>query len=99
LTRRRLIVKGRVQGVGFRWFAAELAESCGLTGWVRNREDGTVEAEAEGSADALDEFVRRLRADHPAARVDEIVAVPAAPRGGQGFEIRQGERWNRPPTP
>ena len=89
LTRRRLVVKGLVQGVGFRWFAREQAESLGLSGWVRNREDGAVEAEAEGPAGALDEFVRRLRAENSSARVDEIVAVPAAPRGGTGFEIRR----------
>ena len=85
--------------MGFRWFAKELAESLGLSGWARNREDGTGEAEVEGAPAAVDEFVRRLRDGNPEARVSEIVAVPAAPRGGNGFEIRQGERWNRPPTP
>ena len=88
LTRRHLLVRGRVQGVGFRWFAREEAESLGVSGWARNREDGSVEAEAEGTPGALDEFVRRLRDGNPAARVDEVVAVPAAPRGGKGFQIR-----------
>ena len=99
LTRRHVVVRGLVQGVGFRWFAKELAESLGLSGWARNREDGSVELEAEGSSGSLDEFERRLRTGNPAARVSEIVAAPAAPRGDNGFEIRQGERWNRPPTP
>ena len=55
---------------------------------MRNREDGSVELEAEGSAGSLDEFERRLRTGNPAARVREIVAVPVAPRGGNAFEIR-----------
>ena len=99
LTRRHIFVRGRVQGVGFRWFAKELAESLGLSGWARNREDGSVETEVEGTPAAADEFVRRLRGGNPEAVVSEIVAVPVALRGGSGFEIRQGERWNRPPTP
>jgi acylphosphatase len=99
LTRRHIVVRGLVQGVGFRWFAKELAESLGVCGWVRNREDGSVELEAEGTAGALDEFERRLRTGNPEARVSGIAVVPVAPRGGNGFEIRQGERWKRPPTP
>ncbi len=87
LTRRHLAVKGRVQGVGFRWFARETARSLGLAGWVRNREDGTVEAEAEGTADALDEFERRLRVGNPAAVVDDIVAVPVPVRKEIVFRI------------
>jgi acylphosphatase len=89
LTRRHLVVRGRVQGVGYRWFVRELGESLGLTGWVRNREDGTVESEAEGEAAALEEFVRRLRDGNPAARVDAIESQTAAPQGGRGFEIRR----------
>ena len=84
-------MRGRVQGVGLRWFAKESADSLGLSGWVRNRKDGSVESEAEGTPAALEEFVRRLRAAGPPARVSEIVAAPVAPRGGSGFEIRQGE--------
>lgn len=87
LTRRHLTVRGRVQGVGFRWFARETAAALGLAGWARNREDGTVEAEAEGTPEALDEFVRRLRTGNPAARVDEIVQSPVPPKGGGSFEI------------
>ena len=74
--------------MGFRWFAKKLAESLGLAGWVRNREDGSVELEAEGIAGSLDEFERRLRPGNPSAEVNEIVAAPVAPRGGNGFEIR-----------
>ncbi|MDD5303207.1 MAG: acylphosphatase, partial [Elusimicrobia bacterium] len=61
LTRRHVTFRGRVQGVGFRWFAKETADSLGLAGWVKNRADGSVEAEAAGTKGALDEFERRLR--------------------------------------
>ena len=80
-------MRGRVQGVGYRWFVRELAESLGLSGWVRNREDGSVEAEAEGDAGALDEFEARLRDGNPAARVDSIESRPQTPRGEAGFSI------------
>ena len=88
LTRRLITVVGRVQGVGFRWFAKELAESLGLSGWVRNREDATVELEVEGSTASLDEFERHLRVGNPSAIVNKILAVPAAPKGEKGFQIR-----------
>ncbi|MDE2142402.1 MAG: acylphosphatase [Elusimicrobia bacterium] len=88
LTRLHVSVRGQVQGVGFRWYAKELADSLGLTGWVRNREDGSVELEAEGRAVTLDDYVVRLRTGNPSARVDAIDVTPAASRGGHGFEIR-----------
>ncbi len=87
LTRRHVTVRGRVQGVGFRWFALETARSLGLAGWVRNREDGTVEAEAEGPAGMLDEFERRLRTGNPAARVDEIETKPLDAKNETTFKI------------
>ena len=62
LMRRRFVVTGRVQGVGFRWFAQRWAERLGLRGWVRNREDGAVASEAEGRPQAVAEFALRLRA-------------------------------------
>ncbi|MDP3541491.1 MAG: acylphosphatase [Elusimicrobiota bacterium] len=87
MTRRHLIVAGRVQGVGFRWFTKETADDLGLKGWVRNREDGTVEAEAEGTETALDEFVERLRTGNPAARVSGIATKPAAMKNETAFRI------------
>jgi acylphosphatase len=57
----RFVVHGRVQGVGFRWFARRTARTLGLTGWVRNHEDGAVEIEAVGSAEALARFREELR--------------------------------------
>ncbi|MCD7929031.1 MAG: acylphosphatase [Clostridiales bacterium] len=69
--RRRVVFHGLVQGVGFRWQAANLARQMGLTGWVRNCDDGTVEMEVQGSRadlDALLADLRRLRY----ARVDRM---------------------------
>lgn len=87
LTRLHLTVTGRVQGVGYRWFVRRLADSLGLVGWVRNREDGSVEAQAEGDAAALDEFVARLKDGNPAARVDSVESRPLPPRGEPDFRI------------
>jgi acylphosphatase len=87
LTRLYLTVTGRVQGVGYRWFVRQLAESLRLSGWVRNRDDGSVEAEAEGDPGALTEFVARLKDGNPAARVDSIESLKIPPKGGAGFRI------------
>ncbi len=87
MTRLHLTVTGRVQGVGYRWFVRQLAASLGLAGWVRNREDGSVEAEAEGEEEVLKRFVSQLRTGNPAARVDSIETRPAPPQGEAGFRI------------
>ena len=91
LTRLQLIVVGHVQGVGFRWFAKNTADELGLAGWVRNRADGSVEAEAEGTEAALDAFKRRLESGHPDADVSEIVAKPVALKNETTFRIIQGD--------
>jgi acylphosphatase len=59
-TRLHVIVKGVVQGVGFRYFAVQLARDYGITGWVRNKEDGSVEVEAEGEDLIVRSFVKDL---------------------------------------
>jgi acylphosphatase len=74
MPRVHLIVHGRVQGVGFRWYAVRQARSRGVAGWVRNRDDGAVEAEAEGDRAALDAFVADLRLGPAHAQVTEIEA-------------------------
>ncbi|MCR8670806.1 acylphosphatase [Agrococcus sp. HG114] len=89
--RRRFVVHGRVQGVGFRMAARREAERLGLAGSVRNRADGTVEAEAEGGADAVLAFGAWLEHGPPAARVDRVDAVEVEPsRAGRpdGFAVR-----------
>ncbi len=74
---RRYVVSGRVQGVGFRYFVQRAATELGVTGWVRNRADRTVEAEAAGAAEQLEGFEAALRSGPPLARVDRVVVSPA----------------------
>ena len=78
---RRFLITGRVQGVGFRYFAQEAADREGLHGWVRNLPDGRVEAQAEGDADALERFERALRRGPRGARVDNVVVDSLPPTG------------------
>ncbi len=73
--------------MGFRWFVKEAAESFGLTGWVSNKEDGAVEAEIQGSAAVLEEFLSRAKTGNPAARVNEIVTRPQAAKHETTFRI------------
>lgn len=65
-------IAGRVQGVGFRWFARESARRLGLSGWVRNCPDGTVEVAADGSDEALSRFREELARGPEAAVVSEV---------------------------
>src|SRR5437764_13973032 len=69
---RRFIVRGRVQGVGFRWFVEREAHILGVAGWVRNNADGSVEVLAMGSSEQLSELRSRLRSGPRAARVDDV---------------------------
>ena len=86
---RHYIVSGRVQGVGFRFFVERAARVEGLHGWVRNLDDGRVEAAAEGDIEALVRFERQLRLGPRAARVDDIATSICAPSGHDtGFTIR-----------
>jgi acylphosphatase len=86
---RRLIIGGRVQGVGFRYFTQEVAVRDGVTGWVRNRPDGTVEAYLEGEAEAVTRVERALRQGPRSARVDEVdVAMEPATGEYSEFLIR-----------
>lgn len=85
-------ITGRVQGVGFRWFARERALALGLTGWVRNRADGSLEVVAQGAAADLDRFERVLREGPPGAQVRGVQAMRvAAVAGDGGFVIRGSE--------
>ena len=77
-----------MQGVGFRWFADHCAGREGLHGWIRNRPDGCVEAQAEGDAAAVERFERMLRQGPPHARVDEVEVDDVVPSGRDtGFTV------------
>jgi len=67
-----LEIRGRVQGVGFRWYVMELARELELAGWVRNRPDGIVELAAAGESDALAKLEAAVAAGPPGARVEEV---------------------------
>ena len=79
---KRYIVRGRVQGVGFRWFVDREARLLGLAGWVRNNIDGTVEALAMGTPEQHNAFLGKLRQGPRAARVDEVNEIAAEPVEG-----------------
>jgi acylphosphatase len=74
---KRYIVRGRVQGVGFRWFVDHEARQLGLAGWVRNNIDGTVEALAIGTEHQHAALREKLRQGPRAARVDDLQELPA----------------------
>ena len=78
---RRLVISGRVQGVGFRWFAYEAAAREGATGWVRNLHDGRVEVHAEGEAEAVARVEGALRYGPPGAHVEKVDVSIEAPSG------------------
>jgi acylphosphatase len=85
---RRLLISGRVQGVGFRWFAHDAARREGVTGWVRNLPDGRVEAYVEGDAESVTRVERALRQGPAGARIDNVyVDVEDASGAYKDFSI------------
>jgi acylphosphatase len=69
---RRFVITGRVQGVGFRYFAQDAARREGVTGWVRNLPDGSVEAFVEGEAESVTRVERAIRSGPRGARIDSV---------------------------
>jgi acylphosphatase len=84
---RRFLVSGRVQGVGFRFFAADAARREGLSGSVRNLDDGRVEAIADGESDSVVRFERALRQGPSRARVEYVQVEDIEPVTAHGFTI------------
>ena len=86
---RRFIVSGRVQGVGFRYFALDAARREGLNGYVLNHDDGRVEAVAEGEAEAVERFERAIRRGPSRSRVEQVMVDEMTPElNHAGCEIR-----------
>jgi acylphosphatase len=88
MTRKRVVVSGRVQGVFFRDTTRRRAESAGVSGWVRNTRDGAVEAVFEGEPEAVDELVEFSRRGPSRAEVAAVEVVDEEPEGLSGFEVR-----------
>jgi acylphosphatase len=86
--RRRVIVQGRVQGVGFRYSVRRAAQSRDVAGWVRNRPDGAVEAAFEGEPAAVDALVRLAREGPRGAAVAGVQVLEEPPEGLVDFEVR-----------
>jgi acylphosphatase len=88
----RVVVRGRVQGVGYRISMREAADDLRVTGWVRNRRDGTVEAVVQGDDDHVERMVAWCRRGPPAARVTTVTteALSVDPAMGS-FELRRTE--------
>jgi acylphosphatase len=86
--RLRAIVHGHVQGVFFRDSVRRLAERLGVSGWVRNNWDGSVEAVLEGDRDSVDSVVGFMREGPRGARVDRVDVADEEPEGLSGFDVR-----------
>jgi acylphosphatase len=90
---RRVMIRGRVQGVGYRAWVEHQATGLGLDGWVRNRRDGSVEAVFEGADDVVASMVASCRQGPPSARVDNVMEEPALAdslglrRAGEAFSV------------
>jgi len=85
---RRFLISGRVQGVGFRWFAQNAAIREGTVGWVTNLDDGRVEVFVEGDEDSVVRVERALRSGPPGGRVDHVSVVDDQPGNMKSFRIR-----------
>ncbi len=84
----RFLVSGRVQGVGFRYFARQRADRLGVAGFARNLADGSVEVIAEGEKEALAAFEDALRQGPGFADVMNVERTEIPPRGDRGFYVR-----------
>jgi acylphosphatase len=88
VTRTRVVVQGRVQGVFFRDSVRRRAREAGVAGWIRNRDDGAVEAVFEGDAAAVAALVDYCRTGPPGAQVESVQADQEEPAGEHGFAVR-----------
>ena len=86
----RAVIQGRVQGVWFRGWTEKTATALGLSGWVLNRQDGSVEAVFSGPVDAVDRMLIDCRDGPPLARVTDIDVSPDTEPDGPGFRVLRG---------
>ena len=84
----RAVAEGRVQGVGFRYWTVQLAREFGITGWVRNCPDYSVEIFAEGEGVALYEFFNAVQHSHPRAYISNFTVTAALYQGLRSFDVR-----------
>ncbi len=84
---RHFLVRGRVQGVGFRWFVHREASELGLKGWVRNTEEGEVEVVVAGDAESLDELRGSLKRGPRGSRVDRVMEHPLVDAEGESLSV------------
>ena len=84
---RRAVVSGRVQGVGFRFFAERAAKKSGVVGWVRNLPDGRVETVVEGSDEAVEAYLAEIRKGPFGSRVTDVAVEERSPENFASFEI------------
>lgn len=87
MVRVHVVVHGRVQAVGFRFGARVEAQRLGVSGWVRNRSDGAVEAEVEGEAAAVERMLAWLDEGPPGADVTALTTTDVEPTGESGFRV------------
>ena len=87
MTARRYIVKGRVQGVGFRYFTHRVAEALGIRGWVKNLPNGAVEGYAEGDENPMEQFLTGIKKGPSLGLVEEVEVGEVEPEGFQKFSI------------
>ena len=88
MTAKRVVITGRVQGVGYRHWMTTEARRLGVSGWVRNRADGSVEAVVDGPTDAVEELLRACRRGPAHAEVRSIDESLADPADAPGFVMR-----------
>jgi len=86
--RAHVFVSGKVQGVYYRATTRDRAREAGVDGWVRNLDDGRVEAVFEGEEGAVETMVEWCHTGSPRAEVDEVAVEYDEPQGGRGFEVR-----------
>lgn len=87
MRRVHVIVRGDVQGVGYRYTMRMVAVDAGASGWVRNRRDGSVEAEVEGTPEQVDGVLAWMAEGPPGSLVEDAAVTERDPRGDAGFEV------------